>query len=198
MSETPFNPLPRAVGLVHQLLRDYVRVGDAVVDATCGNGHDAAFLAQRISSSGHLYAFDVQAEAIKATERRLANLPYSGEVTCLQECHSQMQRFVTSAVRAITFNLGYLPGSDKSCLTRPETTILALSQSIALLEESGILTVAAYAGHEGGREEARAVHAFMENLPQEEYEVVHYGFLNQRHAPPEVYAVVKKRGKTAK
>ena len=64
-------------------------------------------------------------------------------------------------VAAITFNLGYLPGSDKSIQTRAESTEEALAASIQLLSPGGHLCVTAYRGHSGGTAEAETVEAFM-------------------------------------
>ena len=38
----------------------FVRPGDTVVDATCGNGHDTKWLAQAVGPSGRVFAFDIQ------------------------------------------------------------------------------------------------------------------------------------------
>ncbi len=38
----------------------FVRTGDVVVDATCGNGLDSLWLARAVGRSGKLYAFDIQ------------------------------------------------------------------------------------------------------------------------------------------
>ena len=41
-------------------LRQVVQPGDTVIDATMGNGHDTAMLAELVGESGHVIAFDVQ------------------------------------------------------------------------------------------------------------------------------------------
>lgn len=33
--------------------------GDTVVDATCGNGNDTLYLAEKVTETGHVYAFDI-------------------------------------------------------------------------------------------------------------------------------------------
>ena len=37
-----------------------IKEGMTIVDATCGNGNDAKWLAERIGPQGHLFAFDIQ------------------------------------------------------------------------------------------------------------------------------------------
>ncbi len=56
-----------AVGLSHILLRERVKPGDRVVDATCGNGHDTLFLAGLVEAEGAVFAFDVQELALEKT-----------------------------------------------------------------------------------------------------------------------------------
>lgn len=53
--------LPQAKALAEAIIQD----GDAVVDATCGNGHDTKFLAGLAGAEGKVYSFDIQAEAIE-------------------------------------------------------------------------------------------------------------------------------------
>jgi tRNA A58 N-methylase Trm61 len=47
----------------------FVRPGDLAVDATAGNGQDAAALARLIGPAGTLHAFDIQEQAIQRTAR---------------------------------------------------------------------------------------------------------------------------------
>ena len=74
-------------------------------------------------------------------------------------------------IAAITFNLGYLPGSDKSIQTRAESTKEALAASIQLLTPGGCLCVTAYRGHSGGKTEAETVEAFMRESHKEGHSV---------------------------
>ncbi len=45
--------------------------GDFVIDATMGNGHDTAFLAELVGPSGEVFAFDIQKEALINTEQKV-------------------------------------------------------------------------------------------------------------------------------
>jgi len=74
-------------------------------------------------------------------------------------------------VAAITFNLGYLPGSDKSIQTCAESTEEALVASIQLLTPDGYLCVTAYRGHSGGTSEAETVETFMRSARSEGHSV---------------------------
>ena len=51
----------RPLEMAHQFLAEVITKEDVVVDATMGNGHDTAFLAQL---AGQVYAFDIQEQAL--------------------------------------------------------------------------------------------------------------------------------------
>ena len=66
-----FVALPTAVEWSHAILTERLRPGDVVVDATAGNGHDTVFLAEHVLPGGRVFAFDVQEEAVAATQRQI-------------------------------------------------------------------------------------------------------------------------------
>lgn len=49
------------------------------------------------------------------------------------------------------FNLGFLPGGDKTVTTTYESTVKALGHCLNLLNFNGIVTVALYPGHTAGK-----------------------------------------------
>jgi len=93
-------------------------------------------------------------------------------------------------VAAITFNLGYLPGSDKSIQTRAESTEEALAASIQLLSLGGYLCVTAYRGHSGGTAEAEIVEAFMRKSQTEGHTVDCYE-PESSNSPPVLWVLKK-------
>ena len=66
--------LQTALHFSHQLLKEVVEPGDFVIDATMGNGHDTAFLAELVGPSGEVFAFDIQKEALINTEQKLTGV----------------------------------------------------------------------------------------------------------------------------
>ncbi|MCA8998664.1 MAG: class I SAM-dependent methyltransferase [Planctomycetaceae bacterium] len=152
----------------HEVLRQYVTTGDVVVDATAGNGHDTAFLAELVRPAGQVYAFDIQANAISATRQRLADGGHLSYVNLIQASHAELMPFIPAEshgqIKAIVFNLGYLPGSDHRIQTEPDSTVAALSKALRILDAHGVITIIAYPGHPGGKEELAAVERWLISL----------------------------------
>jgi hypothetical protein len=90
------------------------------------------------------------------------------------------------------FNLGYLPGSDKSVITRTGTTLRALDAARDLLAADGLLTIAVYPGHEGGAEEQRAIADWAAALSPRIFEAQLFRPVNRSASPPECWAILKK------
>jgi predicted methyltransferase len=152
----------------HAELRAALKPGDVVIDATVGNGHDTLFLATCVGPQGQVFGFDVQPRAIEQTHLRLQAAGLEN-VSLHQWDHAGMAAVIPQAVHgrvaAVMFNLGYLPGGEKTLVTRTETTLAAVKVAFDLLKPGGLLTVIAYPGHPGGQEETEALTAFFHQLP---------------------------------
>jgi ubiquinone/menaquinone biosynthesis C-methylase UbiE len=163
----------RLTTLAQQAVARRLQIGDIAIDATAGNGHDTCFLAESIGPAGCVYAFDVQPEALQRTASRLETRELRNVVYCEAD-HADMLSVLPDEllgyVRAIMFNLGYLPGGDKRLTTSTSTTIRALSASVRLLQPRGVLTVLAYPGHPGGEDETRAVQEFLGTLDSAQFQ----------------------------
>ncbi len=152
--------MKRMTQIAHERLRQVIQLGDRVVDATVGNGHDTLFLAERVGPSGQVAGFDIQAEALHGTGLKLEDAGCRGPVDLFEWGHEQMGKVLAGwkgTVRAVVFNLGYLPGGDHAVMTQPETTVAALAAACDLLKEDGVLSVMLYHGHAGGTAEMDAV-----------------------------------------
>ena len=55
--------------LAKDFIKENVKNGDIVVDATMGRGNDTLFLKQLVGKDGFVYAFDIQEEALQSTKR---------------------------------------------------------------------------------------------------------------------------------
>lgn len=153
------------VDTAQRLIKPKLNPGDFAVDATVGNGHDTAFLLNQVQPNGHVYGFDIQAQALANTRDKLGDHPC---LTLLPHSHADMDKHIPPILHgricAIMFNLGYLPGSDKQTITQPGNTLLALDLSLRLLKNGGIITVIAYPGHCGGAREAALVADWQQSL----------------------------------
>lgn len=147
--------------LAHDLLETHLAAGDITIDATAGNGHDTLFLAQHIGEQGHVHAFDIQADALNTTQQRLQDAGLDALASLHHTGHQNIQQTLAAELRgqisAVTFNLGYLPGSDKNTITQAQSTLAALEQCLALLRPGGVISLLVYRGHTGGMDEANAV-----------------------------------------
>lgn len=150
----------RLTETVHTLLATQVRPGDRALDLTAGNGHDTAALARLVGPDGLVWAFDVQPAALTATRARLEAAGLLGQVRLIQSDHRHWLRHAPEAqglITAAVANLGYLPGSDQSTITRPESSVPAIETAWQALRPGGLLTVLIYRGHPGGAEEDAAI-----------------------------------------
>src|SRR5262249_16615664 len=102
--------------LAHILWASILKPGDICVDATPGNGHDSLALATLALGTvpGKLHIFDIQTTALENTRKQLLDIP-ENQLSFHQMCHSRLLEVVApKSVKLIVFNLGYLPGGDKS------------------------------------------------------------------------------------
>lgn len=156
------------VGRAHAAIGVVLRTGSIAVDATAGNGHDTAFLAACVGPRGRVFGFDIQPAALATTRARLVAEGLAERVTLVHSGHEDLTRHIPARlhgkVRAVMFNLGYLPGGDKTRTTRPQTTLAALDGALCLLAPTGRLSVLAYTGHPGGRAETDGVLAWTRAL----------------------------------
>ena len=177
----------RPLEMAHQFLGQIITKEDVVVDATMGNGHDTVFLA---GLAKQVYAFDIQEKALIKTQERLEAAGLINAQLIL-DGHEQVDTYVTEPIRAAIFNLGYLPAADKSVITLPETTLIALDKLCQALSVGGRIAVMVYYGHEGGQEEKEAVVAFAQSLPQQVFTVALYQNINQVNRPPFLIMIEK-------
>ena len=99
--------------------------GDAVLDATAGNGHDTLKAAELVQPDGNVVAIDIQKKAIGATEAKLTEAKLSHLCELYLGNHGERLSEINQSFDCILFNLGYLPGSDKMIITIAEDTLRA-------------------------------------------------------------------------
>ncbi len=185
--------IQRVLPFTKLLLEQTVAAGDTVIDATAGNGNDTYFLAGLTGETGKVYAFDIQHQAIEATRKRTESF---SNVELVHDSHSRISQYVDGPIAAAVFNLGYLPKGDHAIITKSQSTLQALEQSLERLKVGGLVLVVIYSGHEGGIDERDAVLEYVEQLPQQSFDVLKYAFINQQHSPPFLVAIEKKKNQT--
>lgn len=178
------------------LLEKCVKEGSIAVDATAGNGYDTLFLAKRVGKNGRVYAFDIQEQAIINTKKRLQEANEQEQVVLISDGHEKLKNYIAKEhfgkIHGAIFNLGYLPGSDKTVTTRPETTIAAVEELLDILAVGGLIVLVIYHGHEEGKIEKEALLKYLQKLPQEKAHVLKYEFINQKNCPPFIIAIEKR------
>ena len=196
MTDLPPASILRAIPFAHAVLRDHLNPGDLTLDATAGNGHDSLFLASLTSPGGTVFAFDIQPAAITATKSLLqhhAVPPESVQLFCAS--HETFPSLLPQSLRghlaAAIFNLGYLPGSDKSCITSTDSTLAAISSALDWLQPGGLLVAVLYPGHPGGLTESIAVRAFASSLPRQSAHAVELQALNTATPAPSTLVIRK-------
>ncbi len=185
-------PLLPALAFARQLIEGRLKNGGRALDGTAGNGRDTLFLAQLAGGSGKVWAFDIQAQALSNTAGLLRENGVEERVELIATSHADLADYVREPLDAAMFNFGYLPGGDKTVTTKADSSVRAMQAAAALLAEGGLLTAVVYSGHPAGRAEAAAIEQWAAALPQEQYQVLHYRFTNQRNHPPQLLAIEKR------
>lgn len=178
--------MARITDISHLLLSNHIKQGDLVIDATCGNGFDTLFLASLVGEKGIVHAYDIQEEAItnsKQLTKELNNIIYH------LESHENINQ---ENIKAIIFNLGYLPKGDKNITTTYESTkniITKLVNSFDVNPNMLILLVV-YPGHDEGNKESIWLDEFVSSLDTS-FMCCKYQPINQ-HNSPYILTIEKK------
>ena len=177
-----------------ELQREAIAPGMTAIDATRGNGGDTLRLCGLVGETGRVFAFDVQPQALARTRERLEAAGLLARAELILAGHERVLEFVCEPVDAVVFNLGWLPGGDKSITTRTETTLVALDHCLSLLKPHGLLTLCAYPGHAEGAQELERVREWARALDGRRFAAMERHYLNQASAPPVLLAVQRLRG----
>ncbi len=152
----------RITDYVKDRVAGILQAGDFAIDATAGNGHDTIFLAKLVGVNGRVVSFDVQQAAIDRTAHRI-NEHGLTNVELILDSHERIGDYLqTGSPKVVMFNLGYLPGSDKSVATLAESTVRALQIAIEAMTPGSAIAVTVYRGHEQGKDEYNRVYRLCE------------------------------------
>lgn len=169
-------------------IEEIVDPADTLIDATCGNGHDSAYLSALVPN-GHVYSFDIQSQAIESAKN---NYPKTN-ISFIHDGHENIGSHVKAPVKAGIFNLGYLPGGDKSITTAYQTTIAAINELFKLLTAGGRIIIVVYHGHDSGKIERDALLNHLTSWDQNKAQVLMYQYINQKNNAPFLLVIEKLR-----
>ncbi len=215
------NLIVKTTGLALHLLAPYIKEGDTVVDATIGNGYDTLFLAKEVGADrgvGKVYGFDIQETALESTKELLRrygikskiwgktlknqmkgastymdrDIESNAEVILIQDSHHRMNMYDIQDVGAVIFNLGYMPGQDKTVTTDCKSTMTAVKSALEMIKPNGLVMIVMYSGHEAGAEEKIELLDFAKALDAKTYHVAFTEMINQPASAPSILMITKK------
>lgn len=173
------------ISVIYQnIINDFIEEKNIAIDATLGNGYDTDFLSKNFKK---VYSFDIQNEAIlNYKHKNIEN------VSLILDSHENFENYIKENVDCIVYNLGYLPGGDKSITTKEESTLKSLESGLSLLKENGLMIIALYSGHKEGKGEKDAVLNYCKSLSKKRFGVIYQQFLNRTNNPPSLVVIEKK------
>jgi tRNA1(Val) A37 N6-methylase TrmN6 len=186
------NKTLRATEFSHFVLDRFILPGQTVIDATAGNGIDTLFLAERVTKTGKVYAFDIQKNALEKTKALLNEAGHLKQVSLIHDSHENIKDYVEGPLHSVIFNLGYLPGGDKSIITEKESSLQSLRYCVEVLVPGGVIAIVAYPGHAGGNQEACAIEAYLAKLPSPPWYVLSWKRVNGTGKAP-YFLLAQKR-----
>ncbi len=157
--------------------------GDVAVDFTMGNGYDTEFLSKTVGPNGRVYAFDIQKQAVESTAKRLKEVGCPENYTLIHDSHQFVKNYVKEPFKAGMFNLGWLPGGDKSITTLRESTLPAIEAAIDLMDRDAILNVAVYPGHAEGEAEGEMICEYLAGISRHKVCATKVKILNSPTSP---------------
>lgn len=171
------------ISLHKYFLSAHIKKGGAAVDFTMGNGHDTFFLSQAVGPGGRVYAFDIQAQALKNTAALLRGSGCPENWTLIEDSHANVLKYVKEPICAGVFNLGWLPGAPKSVTTQRRSTAEAVEAALGLLDTDGILLIAVYPGHEEGKLEGEMLEERFKKISRFEMCASKFQIINSLGSP---------------
>ncbi len=169
----------KLTNLYKTILQEHKNIHVAV-DMTCGKGNDTLFLSKIAKK---VFSFDIQDQAIEQAKELLKN---QKNVTFIKDDHARLLNHVHEKVDVGIYNLGYLPGGDKSINTQAKSTIASLKALLSILNDSGIIIIEVYPHN---KEEKEMLSNFTSNLDHS-YDVIKID-LHNRTNPPHLIIIKK-------
>ena len=175
--------LTNMLSFAKRLLDISIKENGVYADFTMGKGGDILYI-KKACPSAKIYAFDIQAQAVEITRKRLESENCMDEnIILINDSHANFKKYIKEELDGAIFNLGYLPGSDKSVTTRTDSTFACLNGALEILKTGGVIVVSVYPGHEEGTREGEKILEFAGNLDRKEFDCLYHRLINIPEAP---------------
>ena len=178
------NTLHEHLQIAHDYWKKLLISTDNVIDATCGNGKDSLFLANLVKK-GRLFCYDIQKESIDKTTSFLKENSINLEkVTFFNDSHETFSKIPhLSKIKLIIYNLGYLPGGDKTITTKKKSTLSSIKEALELIIPLGAISISIYSGHKEGAVEKTAIFKLLEALDKKKFIIATHQWETKNNAP---------------
>lgn len=180
-----------AIVLMRNFIQRHKKEVDLALDLTLGRGKDSNFILETYPGS-RVLAFDIQEEALDWVKENLKN---QDRLQVVLDGHQNLDSYLDQEVDLAMMNLGYLPGGDKTIITKAATTVIAIEKALEALKVGGLFTLLVYRSHPGAGEEVAAVEDLVRALDQRDYRVQRIEFYNQKNQPPVFFGIEKRMKK---
>lgn len=173
--------------LIEFLFDNYIKNAEIALDMTCGNGNDSKLILEKLNPAS-VYAFDIQEIAIKNTKELCQGFD---KLKLIHDSHENFEKYIDDKIDLAVFNLGYLPGADKSIVTKGQTVLDTIKKLLIRINLKGKIILTFYPGHPSGREEKELIIKYLESLNQKNFSILKFDFINQINNPPFVIMLTK-------
>jgi hypothetical protein len=130
---------------------------------------------------GKVWALDIQDEALEKAKKLLEKC---NRVVLLKQSHERFpEEIPKNSIRLIVYNLGYLPGGDKSITTKVDTTLRSIEAGQHLVMKGGVISITCYPGHPEGEKEEAAIMAYVSTMSPQDWSCYYHKCLNRLQAP---------------
>jgi len=175
--------LTNMLAMAKRLLNVSVKENGVYADFTMGNGNDTLYM-KKACPSGKIYSFDIQKAALETTEKLLKTESCLDEnVKLICDSHANFKKYINEPLDGAVFNLGYLPGGDKTITTLTESTLKCLQDALGILKTGGVTVVSVYPGHSEGTKEGEEILKFAQNLDRKQFDCLYHRLINIPEAP---------------
>ena len=169
----------------HEIIRSQAAAGGFYIDATMGKGKDTLMLCHLAGKTGRVLAFDIQDEALLATQRLLEEQECLSRARLIKDGHENMDLYAgENTADVICFNFGYLPGGRHHISTSVRTSVEAIKKGLKILKKGGMMSLCIYSGGDTGFEEKEGILECLRGLSAREYTVIVNEYYNRANNPP--------------